>query len=153
MAAAQSHLNAALRYTGDPALDTVLWLPESQPEARIRYAADSPLQFGDLRLPHRPPPPGGYPVAVFVHGGGWQRGDKRLMLGSAKLRHWQAAGYAVASLNYRLVPDATVEQQAADVASAVAYLKANAGGLGFDARRIALVGHSAGGPAHRGRWP
>ncbi|WP_336926468.1 alpha/beta hydrolase [Alteraurantiacibacter palmitatis] len=84
------------------------------------------------------------PLVIFVHGGGWQRGDKRMMLGSAKLRHWQAAGYAVASLNYRLVPDATVEQQAADVASAVAYLKANAGGLGFDARRIALVGHSAG---------
>jgi acetyl esterase/lipase len=79
------------------------------------------------------------PVVVFVHGGGWKRGDKRMMHGSDKLRHWQAQGYAVASLNYRLVPDATVEQQAADVAAAVALLKAR-----FDPRRIALVGHSAG---------
>jgi len=47
-------------------------------------------------------------------------------------------------VNYRLVPDATVEQQAADVASAVAALKARAGSLGFDGRRIALIGHSAG---------
>ena len=84
------------------------------------------------------------PLVIFVHGGGWQRGDKRMMQGSAKLSHWQAAGYAVASLNYRLVPDATVEQQTADVASAVAYLRARAGELGFDTRRIALVGHSAG---------
>jgi arylformamidase len=78
-------------------------------------------------------------LVVFVHGGGWSRGDKRMMHGSDKLRHWQAQGYAVASLNYRLIPDATVEQQAADVAAAVALLKAR-----FDPRRIALVGHSAG---------
>lgn len=84
------------------------------------------------------------PLVVFVHGGGWKRGDMQMMRGSAKLTHWQAAGYAVASINYRLVPAATVEQQGADVASAVAYLKANATRLGFDADRIALVGHSAG---------
>jgi len=79
------------------------------------------------------------PLVVFVHGGGWSRGDKRMMQGSDKLSHWQAKGYAVASLNYRLVPDATVEQEAADVASAVALLKQR-----YAPRRIALVGHSAG---------
>jgi acetyl esterase/lipase len=79
------------------------------------------------------------PLVVFVHGGGWSRGDKRMMQGSDKLRHWQAQGYAVASLNYRLVPDATVEQEAADVAAAVALLKQR-----YAPRRIALVGHSAG---------
>jgi acetyl esterase/lipase len=79
------------------------------------------------------------PLVVFVHGGGWKRGDKRMMHGSDKLRHWQAQGYAVASLNYRLVPEATVEEQAQDVASAVALLKAR-----FDPGKIALVGHSAG---------
>lgn len=84
------------------------------------------------------------PLVVFVHGGGWSRGDMQMMRGSAKLAHWQAAGYAVASLNYRLVPDARVEEQAQDVADAVAYLRSNASQLGVDARRIALIGHSAG---------
>ena len=84
------------------------------------------------------------PLVVFVHGGGWKRGDKRMMAGSAKLAHWQAQGYAVASVNYRLVPDATVEQQAADVATALAWLSDNADALGFDGGRIVLVGHSAG---------
>ena len=84
------------------------------------------------------------PLVVFVHGGGWSRGDKRMMQGSDKLEHWHAQGYAVASVNYRLVPDATVEQQAADVASAVAQLKARSQQLGFNPRKIALVGHSAG---------
>jgi acetyl esterase/lipase len=84
------------------------------------------------------------PLVVFVHGGGWKRGDKQMMDGSAKLGHWQALGYAIASVNYRLVPQNTVEEQATDIAAAVAYLKNNAARLGFDARRIALVGHSAG---------
>lgn len=84
------------------------------------------------------------PLVVFVHGGGWSRGDMRMMQGSAKLEHWQGLGYAVASVNYRLVPDATVEQQASDVASALAYLKRNADQLGFDEERVALTGHSAG---------
>ncbi len=53
-------------------------------------------------------------------------------------------GYAVASLNYRFVPDATVEQQGSDIASALAYLTRNAAELGFDSERIVLAGHSAG---------
>jgi acetyl esterase/lipase len=84
------------------------------------------------------------PLVVFVHGGGWSRGDKRMMDGSDKLAHWRAQGYAVASVNYRLVPDATVEQEAEDVAAAVAMLKARSSQLGFDPGKIALVGHSAG---------
>jgi acetyl esterase/lipase len=86
----------------------------------------------------------GAPLVVFVHGGGWKRGDKAMMDGSAKLHDWQAQGYAVASLNYRLVPEATVEQQATDVASAVAYLKGRAASLGFDPDKVVLLGHSAG---------
>jgi acetyl esterase/lipase len=84
------------------------------------------------------------PLVVFVHGGGWKRGDKQMMDGSAKLKHWQALGCAVASVNYRLVPENTVEEQAADVAAALAHLKKHAGKLSFDPTRIALVGHSAG---------
>ncbi len=83
-------------------------------------------------------------MIVFVHGGGWTRGDMRMMEGSAKLSHWHGLGYAVASLDYRLVPQVKVEDEAADVAEAVAFLRANSETLGFDARRIVLIGHSAG---------
>lgn len=84
------------------------------------------------------------PLVLFVHGGGWKRGDKKMMVGSAKLSHWQELGYAVASANYRLVPNATVEDQAADIAAVTAYFHGNAEKLGIDQARIALVGHSAG---------
>lgn len=84
------------------------------------------------------------PLVIFVHGGGWKRGDKRNATGQSKAPHYLAQGYAFASINYRLVPDATVEQQAADVANAVAYLRINAAKLGIDPTRIVLMGHSAG---------
>lgn len=84
------------------------------------------------------------PLVIFVHGGGWKRGDKAMMDGSAKLTHWRGQGYAVASVNYRLVPAARVEDQAADVAAAVAALRRQARSLGFDPSRIVLSGHSAG---------
>lgn len=84
------------------------------------------------------------PLVIFVHGGGWKRGDKNNATGQSKAPHYLAQGYAFASINYRLVPDATVEQQAADVAASVAYLRSNAQILGIDPRRIVLMGHSAG---------
>mgnify|MGYP000861744708 CR=1 FL=1 len=84
------------------------------------------------------------PLIVFVHGGGWKRGSKDNADGNWKAPHYTASGYAYASINYRLVPDATVEQQGADVAAAVRYLIDNAARLGFDPARIVLMGHSAG---------
>jgi acetyl esterase/lipase len=84
------------------------------------------------------------PLVVFVHGGGWKRGSKDNATGQAKPAHFTHEGYAFASINYRLVPDATVEQQAADVAAAVAALRARAGELRIDPDRIVLMGHSAG---------
>lgn len=105
----------------------------------LSYGTD-PLQAIDYWAAPSPDAP----LVVFVHGGGWSRGDKRMMAGSDKLEHWNARGYAVASVNYRLVPEATVEQQAADIAAALAHLKTRSGPLGFDPERIALVGHSAG---------
>ena len=84
------------------------------------------------------------PLLVFVHGGGWKRGSKDNATGRFKAGHYSAEGYAFASIDYRLVPAATVEQQAADVASAVRALVDRADALGIDRRRIVLMGHSAG---------
>lgn len=84
------------------------------------------------------------PLVVFVHGGGWKRGSKDNATGRYKPVHFPGEGYAFASINYHLVPDATVEQQAADVAGAVKALVDRAGALGIDRRRIVIMGHSAG---------
>jgi arylformamidase len=82
-------------------------------------------------------------LVVFIHGGGWSKGDKATGTGT-KPNFYKSLGYAFASVNYRLVPDATVEQQAADIATAVASLRKDANRLGFDGDDIVLMGHSAG---------
>lgn len=84
------------------------------------------------------------PLVVFVHGGGWKRGDKGNATGAEKIAHFAAKGYAFASVNYRLVPGATVEQQAQDVADALGYVVGHARELGVDPKRIVVMGHSAG---------
>lgn len=83
------------------------------------------------------------PVILFVHGGGWTAGDKAAG-GAQKPLHFTARGFAYASVNYRLVPDATVEDQAADIAAAIAWLRGNARRLAIDPGRIVLMGHSSG---------
>lgn len=107
--------------------------------AELNYGKD-PLQ----KLDYWRPTQVGSPLVVFVHGGGWKRGDKRNATGEYKPAHYLEQGYAFASINYRLVPAAKVEQQAQDVASALAYLIRQAQTLGFDASRVVLMGHSAG---------
>lgn len=84
------------------------------------------------------------PLIVFIHGGGWKRGDKQSATGSAKVSHFLSQGYAVASINYRLVPAATVEEQAEDVAHAIGWLAAHDRDLRIDSRRVIVMGHSAG---------
>lgn len=83
------------------------------------------------------------PLVLFIHGGGWTFGNP-LTTVHDKADHYTAKGYAFASAGYRMVPDATVEQQSRDVVAAIATLRAEAEELGFDPDRIVLMGHSAG---------
>ena len=106
----------------------------------LAYGSDA-LQGLDLWVPEGAKPT---PLVLFVHGGGWKRGSKSNAVGRALPGHMLAQGYAFASIDYRLVPAATVEQQAADVAAALAYLLKRADALGIDRSRIVLTGHSAG---------
>jgi arylformamidase len=85
---------------------------------------------------------GDAPLVVFVHGGGWQIGNRSMV--QAKPQHFKDAGYVFASAGYRLLPDAPVEQQAADLGAAIKALRAQAEAGGFDPDKIVLMGHSAG---------
>ena len=85
------------------------------------------------------------PLVVYVHGGGWTMGDRR---GGAGIEFKSAileAGYAFASINYRLAPDYPFPAQIKDVKCAIRFFRANAETLGIDPDRIAAMGGSAGG--------
>lgn len=109
----------------------------------LAYGSD-PLQQLDLYYPKDHTNEQSRPLVVFVHGGGWKRGDKGNATGQFKAPHYTGQGYVFASINYRLVPKATVEQQAADVALALKYLLAEYKKLGIDTSRVVIMGHSAG---------
>jgi len=89
---------------------------------------------------------GPWPVVVYVHGGGWTRGDKadgqedRQLFTSLVDR-----GFLVVSVNYRLAPQYKFPAQIEDVKCAVRYLRANAGKYNLDPERIGAMGGSAGG--------
>ncbi len=83
------------------------------------------------------------PLVVFIHGGGWSIGNKRHKA-AEKADFYNSLGYAFASLNYRLIPNAQPDGQAKDIAAALAFLRNNAATLGFDPDRIVVMGHSAG---------
>jgi acetyl esterase/lipase len=83
-----------------------------------------------------------HPVVVWIHGGGWQHGDKKEM--AAKPAWFVSQGFVFVTINYRLLPEATIKQMAQDVAKAVRWVHDHAGEFGGDPRRILVMGHSAG---------
>jgi len=86
---------------------------------------------------------GPWPAVVYVHGGGWTSGDKSNTVDFA--RGMTARGYFVASINYRLFPEARYPAMIQDVKCAIRSLRANAGEYNLDPNRIAAAGASAGG--------
>lgn len=115
--------------------------PATTPGEVLRYGAD-PAQSLAVWKPARLSAPA--PLVLFVHGGGWRMGSKDNATGRWKTAHYPGEGMVFASTDYRLVPGARVEDQAADVTHALRALLDRAGALGIDRRRVVLMGHSAG---------
>lgn len=118
VAAASASLPTLLRY-GD----------HSRQSVRV-YPADRPADRASR------------PLAVYIHGGAWRMGSPERV--RAKPQWFAEAGWAFASIGYRVLPEAAVEEQARDVAAGLRALRADAARLGVDPERILLMGHSAG---------
>lgn len=85
---------------------------------------------------------GDAPLIIYIHGGGWSAGNHKMV--DAKPAHFVGQGYVFASAGYRVLPDASVEEQAADLGEALRAVRTQAVDYGFDPDRIVLIGHSAG---------
>jgi acetyl esterase/lipase len=82
------------------------------------------------------------PAVLWIHGGGWERGDKNGNSGALFLAD---AGFVTASLFYRLSGDSPFPADIEDCKCAVRFLRANAKKYGLDPDRIGVAGASAGG--------
>ena len=81
------------------------------------------------------------PLVIWVHGGGWRNGSKANCPAA-----WLATkGYAVASLDFRLLPEHPWPAQIEDPVAALRWLRKESARYGYDAERSAAMGGSSGG--------
>jgi len=101
--------------------------------------ADPVKQKLDLYLPKGKK---NFPLFVFVHGGGYQRGDRKD--GESLGKTFASRGIGTAVISYRLYPTVKHPGHIQDVAKAFAWVQANAAKYGGQANKIFVGGHSAG---------
>jgi acetyl esterase/lipase len=126
-----------------PARSSVAGQPQDAGEFRvladIQYAqVDEQRLLLDLYLPAGVTNP---PLLVWVHGGAWRGGSKKEMPLGALVKD----GYAVASVDYRLSTVARFPAQVHDIKAAIRFLRAKETEYHYNARRIGILGSSAGG--------
>lgn len=85
---------------------------------------------------------GPLPTVVWVHGGGFISGDKADIANYARVLAGQ--GFAVASVQYTIAPEARYPTPLRQVNRAVAFLAGAPAGLPVDPDRMVLAGDSAG---------
>lgn len=111
------------------------------PVQRHQFTPDLALDFYPANPPEEQAGPA--PCIVVIHGGGWDGGHRRQLVG---FNQWLARqGYAVAAISYRLAPAHPWPAQRDDTLAALAWLKSHAAELGLDPARFVLLGRSAGG--------
>lgn len=110
-------------------------------QVNLRYG-DDPKQTLDLYAPTTDINKE-YPVIIYVHGGGWMRGDKSNV--TVKPAFFTNKGYLFVSVNYRFAPKVSYDEMANDIASAVKWIYQHAEQYHIDKQKLNLMGHSAGG--------
>jgi acetyl esterase/lipase len=116
--------------------------PDVQIKADLEYVpGGGAVNTLDLYLPKTDAPL--IPLVVFIHGGGWNSGtdkDWHPSFGDL-LSH----GFAVATINYRMVQQGLFPAQIYDCKAAVRWLRSHAADYHLDPDHIGVWGHSAGG--------
>jgi arylformamidase len=120
----------------------------------VALASPSSAQESTLNIPYAPArerngldvhtPKGAKaaPVVFWIHGGGWQAGDKSEV--QVKPKAFAEKGFVFVAPNYRLLPAVDMATLVADVAKALRWTHDHVAEYGGDPKRILIMGHSAG---------
>jgi len=82
------------------------------------------------------------PVVFWIHGGGWQTGDKAQV--QIKPQAFVDKGFVFVSTNYRLLPEVDMATIIRDVAQSLGWVHKHIAQYGGDPNRLFVMGHSAG---------
>jgi arylformamidase len=82
------------------------------------------------------------PVVFWIHGGGWQTGDKTSV--QLKPKYFVDKGFVFVSTNYRLLPSVDMATIVRDIAKSIHWVHDHIAEHGGDPKRLYVMGHSAG---------
>jgi arylformamidase len=82
------------------------------------------------------------PVVFWIHGGGWQTGDKTSV--QLKPQAFTEKGFIFVSTNYRLLPEVDMGSIIRDIAKSIHWVHDHIAEYGGDSKRLLVMGHSAG---------
>jgi acetyl esterase/lipase len=91
---------------------------------------------------YSPPGAKNRPVVFWIHGGGWQGGDKSEI--QRKPQAFVEKGFVFVSTNYRLLPAVDMATIVRDVAKSLRWVHDHIAEFGGDPNRLLVMGHSAG---------
>ena len=91
---------------------------------------------------YAPPNAKNLPVVFWIHGGGWEVGDKSDV--KLKPQWFMDKGFVFVSTNYRLLPAVDMGTLIRDVAKSFAWVQKHIAEQGGDPKRVLVGGHSAG---------
>jgi len=112
----------------------------AEPKRDIPYA--SPALERQVLDIYSPADAKNLPVVFWIHGGGWQTGDKSSV--QKKPKTFVEHGFVFVSTNYRLLPNVEMETIFRDVAKSLGWVHKHIAEHGGDPNRIFVMGHSAG---------
>jgi arylformamidase len=91
---------------------------------------------------YSPPGAKNLPVVFWIHGGGWQTGDKSSV--QIKPQAFNDKGFVFVSTNYRLLPHVDMGTIVRDIAKSIRWVHDHIAEYGGDPQRVFVMGHSAG---------
>jgi len=124
-------------------LAAVAWVSDAYAQRVVHdipYATAHERQVLDVYAPDAAK---NLPVVFWIHGGGWQAGNKGMV--GVKPRAFTEAGFVFVSINYRLLPTVDMGTLTSDVATALGWVHKHIATYGGDPSRLLVMGHSAGG--------
>src|SRR5712691_10558282 len=127
-----SHLLVAVAFLAEA--------PAPEVKRNIPYAA--PAHERQVLDVYSPQNAKNLPVVFWIHGGGWQTGDKTDV--QIKPQAFMDKGFVFVSTNYRLLPSVDMATLVRDVAKSIHWVHDHIAEFGGDPKRLLIMGHSAG---------
>jgi arylformamidase len=126
-----------------PLLVAVAFLSESPaPDVKRNIPYAQPAQERQVLDVYSPHDAKNLPVVFWIHGGGWQTGDKSSV--QLKPQFFVDRGFVFVSTNYRLLPSVDMATLVRDIAKSIRWVHDHIAEYGGDPKRLLVMGHSAG---------